>query len=178
MQFTTLLDPLGQGGGAFDHAIPRPNTTQREARAGVATSLIGVQQPERLVSKSPRDEAKCDEALRNGAKRDRAVHEEALRAGAKHDGILRDEARPRAQRLEATRPCQENDAELWFAESASQVEQAKSLCMQCPFQASCLASALERSEPWGVWGGQIFHDGAIVATKRGRGRPRKEPVAA
>jgi WhiB family redox-sensing transcriptional regulator len=76
-------------------------------------------------------------------------------------------------------PCRTNDPELWFAEHSTQVEQAKALCRTCPLIEGCLAGALERNEPWGVWGGEVFVDGAVVARKRGRGRPRKsENVAA
>ncbi|HWS57727.1 MAG TPA: WhiB family transcriptional regulator [Actinotalea sp.] len=74
-------------------------------------------------------------------------------------------------------PCRENDAELWFAERADEVEQAKALCQQCPVRAGCLAGALERAEPWGVWGGEVFIAGVVVPRKRGRGRPRKEAAA-
>lgn len=70
-------------------------------------------------------------------------------------------------------PCRIGDAELWFAESPGDVEFAKSLCGACPLQAACLTGALERSEPWGVWGGELFVHGATVARKRPRGRPRK-----
>ncbi|HET8602049.1 MAG TPA: WhiB family transcriptional regulator [Segeticoccus sp.] len=75
-------------------------------------------------------------------------------------------------------PCRVNDPELWFAESPSDVEFAKSLCGSCPARAQCLASALQRQEPWGVWGGELLVQGAVVARKRPRGRPRKHPVAA
>ena len=75
-------------------------------------------------------------------------------------------------------PCQESDAELWFAESQADVEFAKTLCAACPVRIACLAGALSRNEPWGVWGGELFVHGAIVARKRPRGRPRKNPVAA
>lgn len=75
-------------------------------------------------------------------------------------------------------PCREYNAELWFAESPGEVELAKTLCGTCPVRAACLASALGRAEPWGVWGGELFVHGAIVARKRPRGRPRKTPVAA
>jgi WhiB family redox-sensing transcriptional regulator len=75
-------------------------------------------------------------------------------------------------------PCRVFDAELWFAESPADVERAKTLCQDCPVRAACLAGALERHEPWGVWGGELFVAGAIVARKRPRGRPRKCVVAA
>ena len=75
-------------------------------------------------------------------------------------------------------PCREYDAELWFAESPADVEFAKALCGACPVRIGCLAGALNRAEPWGVWGGELFVQGTIVARKRPRGRPRKNPVAA
>jgi WhiB family redox-sensing transcriptional regulator len=74
-------------------------------------------------------------------------------------------------------PCRTHDPELWFAEHTAQVEQAKALCRTCPVREGCLAGALEREEPWGVWGGEVFVGGAVVATKRGRGRPRKSTVS-
>jgi WhiB family redox-sensing transcriptional regulator len=72
-------------------------------------------------------------------------------------------------------PCTEN-AELFFAESPQDVEQAKAMCRGCRARVACLAGALERREPWGVWGGELLMDGAIVARKRPRGRPRKNVV--
>ena len=41
----------------------------------------------------------------------------------------------------------------------------------------CLEGALERREPWGVWGGEIFDAGHVIARKRARGRPRKDIAA-
>lgn len=75
-------------------------------------------------------------------------------------------------------PCREHDADLWFAESPSDVERAKDLCLDCPLLQQCLQTALDRSEPWGVWGGQLLVAGRVVARKRPRGRPRKTEVAA
>ena len=75
-------------------------------------------------------------------------------------------------------PCHTNDAELWFAESPSDVEYAKTLCQECPVQALCLSLALERREPWGVWGGELFLQGVVIPRKRPRGRPRKTEAAA
>ncbi|EIE97758.1 WhiB family transcriptional regulator [Saccharomonospora glauca] len=73
-------------------------------------------------------------------------------------------------------PCRVGDADLWFAEAPADLEQAKYLCGDCPVKESCLAGALARREPWGVWGGEIFERGVVVARKRPRGRPRKHPV--
>ncbi|MGH3389076.1 MAG: WhiB family transcriptional regulator [Actinomadura sp.] len=69
-------------------------------------------------------------------------------------------------------PCR-MDPELFFAEAPADVELAKALCLDCPIRRACLAGALERQEPWGVWGGELFVRGVIVARKRPRGRPRK-----
>lgn len=77
-----------------------------------------------------------------------------------------------------TIPCREYDADYWFAERPADVEFAKALCGVCPLQALCLDGALQRREPWGVWGGQLVVEGAVVARKRPRGRPRKHSVAA
>ena len=70
-------------------------------------------------------------------------------------------------------PCQVADADLWFAEDPRDLERAKAMCAECPLRAQCLQAALDRSEPWGVWGGEIFERGAVIARKRPRGRPRK-----
>jgi WhiB family transcriptional regulator, redox-sensing transcriptional regulator len=75
-------------------------------------------------------------------------------------------------------PCRLNDPELFFAESPADVELAKALCRTCPLRSECLAGALDRQEPWGVWGGELLVAGAVVARKRPRGRPRKCEVAA
>jgi WhiB family transcriptional regulator, redox-sensing transcriptional regulator len=74
-------------------------------------------------------------------------------------------------------PCTE-DPELFFAERPQDVELAKAMCRGCRARIACLAGALERREPWGVWGGELLMRGAIVPRKRPRGRPRKTEVAA
>ena len=75
-------------------------------------------------------------------------------------------------------PCWTTDPDLWFAESPADVEAAKALCAPCPLREACLAGALERREPWGVWGGQLVVAGVVVPRKRPRGRPRKVDLAA
>lgn len=74
-------------------------------------------------------------------------------------------------------PCHEGDPEIWFADTPSGVEHAKALCGGCPLKVECLAGALDRSEPWGVWGGELFDHGVVIPRKRPRGRPRKSDVA-
>jgi len=69
-------------------------------------------------------------------------------------------------------PCTE-DPELFFAEAPADVETAKELCQGCRIRVACLEGALERREPWGVWGGELLLRGAVVPRKRPRGRPRK-----
>ena len=71
-------------------------------------------------------------------------------------------------------PCRREDPELFFAESPRDTELAKAICRGCPLRAECLAGALERHEPWGVWGGEVFQQGVAVPRKRPRGRPRKD----
>ncbi|ROR97524.1 WhiB family redox-sensing transcriptional regulator [Salana multivorans] len=76
--------------------------------------------------------------------------------------------------LDLVLPCQvPGTIDLWFAERGDDVERAKAMCRECPLRAECLAGAVRRQEPWGVWGGEVFIDGVVVARKRGRGRPRK-----
>jgi len=63
-------------------------------------------------------------------------------------------------------PCTD-DPELFFAESPDDVETAKALCRECPARAACLAGALKRREPWGVWGRRVLparHDRAAQGT--------------
>src|SRR5579875_230573 len=74
--------------------------------------------------------------------------------------------------LKTKLPCM-GDPDLFFAEAPEDVERAKAICRGCQARIACLAAALERSEPWGVWGGELLLHGAVVPRKRPRGRPRK-----
>ncbi|RVW05312.1 WhiB family transcriptional regulator [Rhodococcus xishaensis] len=76
-------------------------------------------------------------------------------------------------------PCRAGDnPDLWFADTPADLERAKELCGACPIRSRCLTAALDRAEPWGVWGGEIFDQGVVIARKRPRGRPRKSPAPA
>ncbi|MEZ0341053.1 WhiB family transcriptional regulator [Mycobacterium sp. pV006] len=74
-------------------------------------------------------------------------------------------------------PCHVEDPDLWFADDPRDLERAKALCADCPLRRECLDAALQRQEPWGVWGGEILERGTVIARKRPRGRPRKNTEA-
>ena len=59
--------------------------------------------------------------------------------------------------------------------SRSTSPRAKAICVRCIARPHCLAGALARQEPCGVWGGEIFVDGVPVQEKRRRGRPPRVP---
>jgi WhiB family transcriptional regulator, redox-sensing transcriptional regulator len=60
---------------------------------------------------------------------------------------------------------------LFFSEEFVDIQRAKAICSTCTSKVGCLSGALERSEPWGVWGGELLEEGRVCATKRPRGRP-------
>ena len=66
-------------------------------------------------------------------------------------------------------------SELFFSEQLQDIAAAKAVCADCPVIAPCLEGAIARAEPCGVWGGQLFLHGRILAIKRRRGRPPKHP---
>ncbi len=63
--------------------------------------------------------------------------------------------------------------EMFFSDHLEDIARAKALCADCPVADACLDGAIERHEPAGVWGGQLFADGKILVFKRKRGRPPK-----
>ncbi len=67
------------------------------------------------------------------------------------------------------------DASVFFSDEPADIATAKRTCASCPVIGPCLERALEVGEPCGVWGGQIFVEGRVVANKRRRGRPPKHP---
>jgi WhiB family redox-sensing transcriptional regulator len=68
--------------------------------------------------------------------------------------------------------------EVFFSDEPGDIEQAKRICATCPVIEPCLEAAIAFPEPWGVWGGQLFRNGHILAVKRRRGRPSKASQAA
>ena len=71
-----------------------------------------------------------------------------------------------------TLPCHNSDPEVFFSDQSEEIAYAKSLCAACPVKKQCLEGALSRQEPAGVWGGELFEEGVVIAAKRLPGRPR------
>jgi WhiB family transcriptional regulator, redox-sensing transcriptional regulator len=76
-----------------------------------------------------------------------------------------------AKALDGPLPCHREDPQLWFSDMPGDLQLAKAYCQPCPMRRVCLAGAVERHEPHGVWGGEIFANGAIITEKKPRGRP-------
>ena len=71
-------------------------------------------------------------------------------------------------------PCRDGDSRLWFAVDPEDLELARVHGpVSCPLRAACLAGAIERREPCGVWGGRSS-TGANCCLKRRRGRPHAD----
>ncbi len=64
---------------------------------------------------------------------------------------------------------------LFFSDIPLDTARAKAICSKCALADDCLAGAIDRAEPWGVWGGELIENGRIVLNKRPRGRPPKHP---
>ncbi len=64
---------------------------------------------------------------------------------------------------------------LFFSEDVLELARARAICSTCAVRQPCLTRALERREPYGIWGGHMVIDGELVPDKRGRGRPPKVP---
>ena len=77
-----------------------------------------------------------------------------------------------AAALDDLLPCR-RESGLWFSDLPADLELAKAYRRPCPMRRVCLAGAVERREPHGVWGGEIFTRGAIIPEKRRHSRPSK-----
>ena len=52
--------------------------------------------------------------------------------------------------------CAQVDPELWWPDKGGSSRDAKRVCGRCPVRDQCLQAALERGEPYGVFGGLTF----------------------
>jgi WhiB family transcriptional regulator, redox-sensing transcriptional regulator len=74
------------------------------------------------------------------------------------------------QAVDGLLPCQ-RDPQLRFSDRPDELELAKAHCRPCPLRGPCLAGAVERREPYGVWGGE-YRERAPSHVKRTGGCPR------
>ena len=80
--------------------------------------------------------------------------------------------------VEAEALCSNGTGELvalFFSEQLDDIARAKAICAECPVRQACFEGARARREPYGVWGGHLFFKGKVLAMKRPRGRPPKNP---
>ena len=70
--------------------------------------------------------------------------------------------------------CRAHDPEMWFDPESHKY--ARLVCNDCPLRYPCLTGALERREPWGVWGGDVFVAGVAFTVGR-EPRPKTTPAA-
>jgi WhiB family redox-sensing transcriptional regulator len=73
-----------------------------------------------------------------------------------------------AERLQAACRRPGIPTSLFYSEVPRAIAQAKSICAKCPMRESCLEGALERREPWGVWGGELFRNGHVLTHRKRR----------
>lgn len=62
-----------------------------------------------------------------------------------------------------TLPCQTGsylERDQWSSDHAKERRRATERCQECPVRKECLASAVERGERAGTWGGVDFGDGS------------------
>ena len=59
---------------------------------------------------------------------------------------------------------------VFFSQDRKVIDQAKAICVGCPCREPCLEGALERREPWGVWGGELFRNGHVLTNRKRRSR--------
>jgi len=57
------------------------------------------------------------------------------------------------------------EGDLFFSEDPGEQDLARRICQGCPSRWECLAGALERAEPCGVWGGELLDRGRVVITE-------------
>jgi len=89
-----------------------------------------------------------------------------------------EETESTAAALAASARCSDGTGDLvalFYSEQLDDIARAKAICSDCPIRQSCFESALVRREPYGVWGGELFFKGKVLAMKRPRGRPPKNP---
>lgn len=68
------------------------------------------------------------------------------------------------------RLCSQADPEAWFPEKGGSTREAKNICARCDDKVACLIYALDRAEPFGVWGGTSERDRKTLLRSVWRGQ--------
>ncbi|MEU4703411.1 WhiB family transcriptional regulator [Nonomuraea dietziae] len=66
--------------------------------------------------------------------------------------------------------CRDEDPDMFFpiAPELPDEDEAKAVCRSCRVRSECLAEALQRREPYGVWGGLAERERRLVGRARAR----------
>lgn len=64
--------------------------------------------------------------------------------------------------------CAQADPDRWFPVQGGDMSLAKWICARCDVRAQCLAYALARDEPFGIWGGLSAKQRRHLARTRAR----------
>jgi WhiB family redox-sensing transcriptional regulator len=71
--------------------------------------------------------------------------------------------------------CRQVDPELFYPEKGQSSASAKLICSRCPVKDECLRFALDRDEPFGIWGGTSEQDRRKMKGKQSRKRTGPTP---
>jgi WhiB family transcriptional regulator, redox-sensing transcriptional regulator len=137
-----------------------------------------VEHPVTLVDDATHTVVVVDLARRRSRPEPRREGAEVVDLDDRRGGRMTAHVRARDATWWADARCNDRSGQLagiFFSGDLQDIARAKHICATCPVLVPCLEGAIERREPWGVWGGQLFLNGRIVAIKRRRGRPRKLP---
>lgn len=67
--------------------------------------------------------------------------------------------------------CTGYPAEWWYSDELADQAEAVTVCSSCPVRETCARAALERGEPYGVWGGLTVRARERIAREEGYPRP-------
>jgi WhiB family redox-sensing transcriptional regulator len=74
--------------------------------------------------------------------------------------------------------CNQTDPDGFYPDMGGSTRGAKRVCAGCVVRVDCLEDALERREPFGVWGGKSTKERDKIAAERRRaaGLPSEPPL--
>lgn len=91
--------------------------------------------------------------------------------------VLEPAAHPADLRWQDAALCPEADPEEWYPEKGGSVLKAKAVCRRCPVREPCLGDALDRADPYGIWGGLSHEERERAARRHGQGTSLRDIIA-